>query len=1283
MFKFSKTSCILLITIISFTFSEACLAISTTTVGANAYKGSEEGVKAISKLSNPHGLIRDSSGNLYIVNNTAHNISKITSQGFLTILAGTGTAGFADANARAASFSSPKFIAFAADGNLLVTDTANHRIRKINLTTGGVTTIAGNGASGFTDGPALQARLKSPSGIAVDSQGNIYIADSANFRIRKISSDFSTITTIAGTGQSGFVEGPALTARFNTTEAIALINDNELLVVDSGNRRIRKITNLNSSPTVSTIAGDGTNNNFDGPALSASFASPKGIAVAADGSIYVTGTGSEKLRKISGSTVTTVTGSVAGYADGDGNTALFSNPIGIFIDSLGMIYLADSGNHAIRKIDLNANFTVPPVTTIAGNNTSTAVDGIFGVGTMKAPRGMVYNTNGDLFIADSSNHRIRKLAKSGTLITYAGLVSGFADGNISVARFNTPTDLAIDTSGNLYIADYGNHRIRKIDTAGNVSTIAGSGVGGYADAVGVLAQFKNPAGIAVDTSGIVYVGDYTNNRIRRIAVDGTVTTIGGGSSAGLLDGAAAVSRFNKPGDVEVSSLGIVYVADRINNAIRKIEFNGTEWISSTLNVSATQGYKDGSLSVTLFDDPADIALAPDGTIYIADKGNNRIRKIDLVESKSSTVLGSGLNGFADLDFTDSGFSAPEAIVFDASGNLTIADSGNNRVRKAFLNLGSYTNQPEQNTVSDYIVSTVSGLLGSSGFKDGAASIAYFNRPSGLAIDSNGNIFVADRANNRIRKISKEGLATTFAGSGVAALTNAAGILASFSAPTDVVIDSNDNLFVADYGNHVIRKISPAGVVSTFAGTGVLGDVLGPGISAQFKNPSSLAIDSSDNLYLSDYGNNKIKKINPSGEVTLIAGTGTAGFVDGPAASARFNKPDGLEIDSSGVIYIADSTNHRIRKIQNEIVSTLAGGGSATFADGLGTNALFNTPTDIEIDSQGNLYVADSMNNKIRKVSQDGLVTSFAGTGLLGYEDGKANNAVFNNPKALAMDGSGVIYIAEDSGHKIRKIALEEKITPLPSAPIIITPSNRVPYVTLMNDIDFDSLNTFAIRQGAKLLLKAFAFDYEDGSNIEKSLTWTSSLAGSLTAATSIFDTGTLEAGKHDIVIKAVDSGALVAQASFTINVIANDVDLGDGQGGGADRNGDGVIDDSDKLITPQDEQDVLVKIVSPKKTIKPRLSSKNKLRAYAIDLSSDDKTDLSKQIVWERVDAGTESIATVESGLREFITQGNIIKLTLLGIGNHTLFARVGDAEESIKVEVTQKYIKVTNPEGI
>ncbi|MDP1725808.1 MAG: PKD domain-containing protein [Bacteroidota bacterium] len=325
------------------------------------------------------------------------------------------------------------------------------------------------------------------------------------------------------------------------------------------------------------------------------------------------------------------------------------------------------------------------------------------------------------------------------------------------------------------------------------------------------------------------------------------------------------------------------------------------------------------------------------------------------------------------------------------------------------------------TIDPTRVTTYAGST--AGFFNATGINAQFDLNTGIAADTFGNVFVADYNNNVIRKISSGGVVTTFAGTGVFGFANGAGTVALFRSPTGVVADLAGNVYVADQFNSMIRKITPAGIVSTLAGDGINGYVDGAGNTARFNAPTGVAADLLGNIYVADQYNHVIRKITPGGVVSTLAGNGTAGYNDATGVLAQFNLPTGVAADALGNVYVADLNNHRIRKINPAgVVTTLAGSGSAAYLDGSGTTAMFNSPSGVFADELQNVYVADKNNQRIRKISPLGLVSTIAGSGSWGLGDGMGIDVQFGNPYSLSKDLAGNIYIGDASNNRVRKIS---------------------------------------------------------------------------------------------------------------------------------------------------------------------------------------------------------------------------------------------------------------------
>jgi streptogramin lyase len=340
-------------------------------------------------------------------------------------------------------------------------------------------------------------------------------------------------------------------------------------------------------------------------------------------------------------------------------------------------------------------------------------------------------------------------------------------------------------------------------------------------------------------------------------------------------------------------------------------------------------------------------------------------------------------------------------------------------------VADYANGTIRKMTPGGVVITLAGLAGSPGSADGTSSAARFNNSYGVTVDSSGNVGVADTDNNTIRKITPAGVVSTLAGlAGSSGGDDGTGSAARFNHPQGVAVDSPGNVYVADSNNHTIRKISPGGVVSTLAGqAGSSGGDDGTGSAARFNYPHGVAVDSTGNVYVADAGNETIRKITPGGVVSTLAGLAGSAGSNGTSSAARFWHPSSVAVDSLGSVYVADTDNYTIRKItQDGVVSTLAGlAGVYGFHDDIGNAALFYQPSGVSVDSSGNVYVADTGNNTIRKITPGRVVTTLAGLALSnGSDDGTGSAARFNSPFGIAADSLGSLYVADSLNSTVRK-----------------------------------------------------------------------------------------------------------------------------------------------------------------------------------------------------------------------------------------------------------------------
>lgn len=606
----------------------------------------------------------------------------------------------------------------------------------------------------------------------------------------------------------------------------------------------------------------------------------------------------------------------------------------------------------------------------------------------------------------------------GLLETYAG--GGVVDEVTATLSPVDPTNVLVDPSGNLYIAQSESARVRKVDTSGIIDTFAGNGLNGTAGDGGPSdqASLYGPQGIARDSAGNIYIGE--GGAVRRVDVTGTISTFAGGCSCNDLDGYLATeTNFGSISSLAFDGSGNLYVAEPFQHRVRRISTSG---IVTTVAGNGSPGYlEDGVLATsTSLNGPQGIALDSAGNLYIADTDNNRIRKV--AGGVISTVAGDGTYGFAvdGVPATGTPLARPQDVKLDSSDEIWIADSESNRV----LNVDG----------TGVITTTAGGGDCCSLGDGGLATDAMLDGPRGIAFGPSGDLYIADNFSRRVRKVDLSGIITTVAGNGTSFHGDGGPATeAMLSRPRGLVVDGSGNLFIADAHNHRVRKVDGAGTISTVAGDGnccFSGDGV-PATSTSLNSPGGVDLDSAGNLLIADSFNNRVRKVDGTGTITTVAGDGDCCYTgDGVAATATsINNPQGIALDASNNIFIADSANHRIRKVDavTGVITTIAGNGTEGFSGdgGAATIASLSQPHDVAVDLSGNVYIADAGNRRIRKVTPGGIISTVAGDGDCCFEGrfgegptdegGLATVASIGSPNGVEVDPSGNVLIAEGNG----------------------------------------------------------------------------------------------------------------------------------------------------------------------------------------------------------------------------------------------------------------------------
>lgn len=629
------------------------------------------------------------------------------------------------------------------------------------------------------------------------------------------------------------------------------------------------------------------------------------------------------------------------------------------------------------------------------------------------PVGLVLDRNGNAYVSDQGQQRIRKISSTGTISTYAGTgIAGFSGdgGPATSAQINVPISMALDLAGNIVFADAVNNRIRKITTAGTISTIAGNGTAGYSGDGGLAinASLNLPWGVAYDSNGNLYISDRRNNVVRKVDTSGIISTYAGNGTAGFCgDGKSATQAcLNLPRGLAFDANNTLYIADGLNHRVRSVTSAG---IINTIAGNGQPGFSGdgGPATQAAIGSPRNLTVKST-TLFISNAGAGRIRNLNLGTGVINTYIGSAVGYDGDKHPSLSTMlDVPSGILALANNGMLLVDTWNDRVRR----------------LSAGVVNTVAGgFLGDGGAATSAAMVL----PQSVAFDNSGNMYVAEFSGNRIRKISTTGTITTIAGTGTSGYSGDGGspTAAQLSFPQSAIADAVGNLFIADQGNNVIRKIVAGGTpqIITFSADPQFGGGL-----------SYMALDPLGNLYVSDSVACTVWKLDALGHATAFAGVPLACGYNGDsiaATSAQLNGPFGLAFDPAGNLYIGDSGNNRIRKVNTAgVITTFAGNGTtcafSTAACGDGgppTAAQFNFPLGIAI-AKGALYIADEVDVRIRKVA-NGVITTVAGTGISGYNGNglPALSTNLDDPIDVGVNpANGVLYLVDDLQSRVRAV----------------------------------------------------------------------------------------------------------------------------------------------------------------------------------------------------------------------------------------------------------------------
>lgn len=887
--------------------------------------------------------------------------------------------------------------------------------------------FAGTGEQGFhgDGGPATQAHFRGPGGIAVDAADNVYVADANNRRVRRIDTS-GVITTVAGNGEQGSAGdgGPATEAQLNIPTDIALDASGNLYVAEAVGNRVRKI---DTTGKINTVAGTGVQGSEgdDGPAVEA------------------------KLNR----------------------------PLTMTVDTEGNIFIGEYNGYRVRRVDLEGT-----ITTIAGtgNKGGGGDGGPATAAQLNYISGLAVDALGNVYVSDMNEARIRMISPTGRINTIAGTgVQGFSGnrGPAFEARLETPGGLALDAAGNLFLTEFWAGRLRRIDSAGIITTIAGTSEQLSTGDMGLAidAALDRPIRIATDSDGNLYVSEGYADRVRILRPTAKLSSfpLPLGTS-----GDSVVLTVTETGSVRWNRVPLVH-------GLEAVAANGNRYaLEQTASGAIVATYVPRQQAVELQEgNTVTLMAGEDGAWRIGDQvAANGYRHVEdgqeyllewtgthwrLAKYTIRTVAGT-LDVAEGVPATEARLFNPHGVALDSAGNAYVTEASNNRVRKI-------------DTAG--IITTIAGT-GEGGYAGdgGPATQAELDSPRGIGVNWLGEIFVADYGNDVVRKIDLLGRITTITTSGplfnpdglaldlfgnivvaeshvrnhlvrridvrgnVTTIAGVAGQRGGFEGdgsaakarlyyPRAVAADAAGNVYVADSFNQRVRKIDPTGTIRTIAGTGERGysGDGGPAMDAQLAGPNGLLVDAAGNVYISDSGNYRVRKVDSSGMIETIAGTREPGNFGngGPAVEAGLRYPRNLAMDSSDNLFIADSGNDTVRRVSGSgMIGPFAGSGEPFDKrdGGPASLAQFRYPNDIAADAAGNVYVLDS--NQIRRIDPNGMIAAIAGTGEYGHsgDGGPAIAAELQNPTELGLDAAGNLYLAERFGDRVRKIDVAGTIT---------------------------------------------------------------------------------------------------------------------------------------------------------------------------------------------------------------------------------------------------------------
>jgi sugar lactone lactonase YvrE len=1028
----------------SFADTPPAAAIADTTWWATRIAGVTDNANGPA-LSTTHGnlagIARDPGGNLYVADRLRHQVVKLDTSGNASVVAGTRVGFSGDGGpATEARLNLPSDVAWI-DGSLYISDNGNNRVRRV-APDGTISTVAGNGGTGVARSrqSALTEPIRAPFGLAVDRSGRLVIARTQ--QVVRLEAN-GTVTVLAGVSTTNVTSGdggPATAAQLQWIRALDIGPDGTILLTDGAAHRVRAIA---PDGIITTIAGTGAAGSAStGPlATQSQLNNPTDAVFLPNGAILITDTNNHRIRRVAtDGTISTFAGTgTAGYSgdNGPAASAALNAPWGLAVEASGSVVIADVGNARVRRVGTDGVIT--PILGDRQRSRSTGDGGPASGASLFTPEGVATAADGSILVVEREANRVRRIAPDGTINVVAGtgVAGSTGDGGpATAARLNQPRGIAVAPDGTIYVTERSGHRVRRITTAGVISTVAGTGIAGSTGDGGAAtaARLNTPEGIDVAPDGTLLVTERSGHRVRRVSVGGNISTVvGTGTAGGSGDGGAATAaRLFGPGDVDVRADGSFIVAELDGNRLRNVSATGTITTIAGTGTGGNAGDGGAATAATAATiiSPGGVSIAPDGAIWFT-TGWSRVRRIG-VDGRISTMVAatSTQSNFNASPTLDAPLIRPYGIEVAADGTIIVSDSALHNVLRV---------QPPPPGVTSLQV-------GSSTQSD--STITWTQPASGYPIDG-----YRVTTTPPVRVEVSGTTATLFE------LRDGISYRVEVRPLVDRIAGAQATLeFTFDAQAAGGRTAASRGNVVHVAGM-PLPDVPVTGADAYLDGPGDVAEDDAGNLYLSAI--NQIWKITPDGIATVIAGRGgpgarEAGFEGdgGPARNALFNLPRSLAWHE-GVLYVADNLNNRIRAIGPDgIVTTFAGNGTGTWVEGADRLAVgLNRPNGIDVDPSGRLVITLGGGARVVRTDADGRAITLAGTGVAGFsgDGGPATAALIDSPVGVAVAPDGRIAFADPNNRRVRMIGTDGTMSTIagngttgPSLPAPPTPATATP-----------------------------------------------------------------------------------------------------------------------------------------------------------------------------------------------------------------------------------------------